>query len=63
MKNMHLVPFEAAALTGKVGLEALMAPIMSRQRSGVAPSDTIAAVLSRHEVPRPHHRVSSSRYV
>jgi len=51
MEDVHLVPFEAATLTSKVGLEALVTPITSRRWGRMAPGNTIAALLSHYEVP------------
>lgn len=50
MKGMYLVPFKATVLTGEIGLEALLAPILSMRWGRMAPSDAITALLGFHEI-------------
>jgi len=47
---MCFVPFQAAALAGEIGLEALVAPILSRRGGRIAPSKAIAALLGHDEI-------------
>jgi len=44
------MPFQAANLTSEIGLEAFVAPKLSRRWIGVASDKTIATPLSRTEI-------------